>query len=166
MKEINEINKFTYKDYIYYKKFFEKNKYNKALMLCEAEEKQIDVHTDFSCSLEHINIPDIFLIEILGNLVDNAMDEVLARKKHEKIRVAITDDGNEVCISVGNEHEKIPYKEYSNFFKNGYSSKGNGRGVGLPYLKKIVDKFHGRIEIGNVIFNITNYFVISIYFKR
>ena len=134
--------------------------------LCEAEEKQIDVHTDFSCSLEHINIPDIFLIEILGNLVDNAMDEVLARKKHEKIRVAITDDGNEVCISVGNEHEKIPYKEYSNFFKNGYSSKGNGRGVGLPYLKKIVDKFHGRIEIGNVIFNITNYFVISIYFKR
>lgn len=39
MKEINEIKKFTYDDYIYYKKFFKKNKYNKMFMLCDTEEK-------------------------------------------------------------------------------------------------------------------------------
>ncbi|RKI42277.1 GHKL domain-containing protein [bacterium D16-51] len=134
--------------------------------LCEAEEKQIDIHTDFSCSLEHVNIPDIFLIEILGNLLDNAMDEVLTRKRNEKIRVTITDDGNKICISVGNEHEKIPYKEYSRFFKDGYSVKGEGHGVGLPYVKKIVDKYHGNIQVGNVMYGTDNYFVVSIYLKR
>lgn len=39
MKEINEIKKFTYHDYIYYKKFFKKNKYDEVFMLCETEEK-------------------------------------------------------------------------------------------------------------------------------
>lgn len=134
--------------------------------LCEAEEKQINIHTDFSCSLECIDVPDIFLIEIIGNLLDNAMDEVSARAKHEKIRIAVTDDGNEICISVGNEHEKIPYKKYSQFFREGYSVKGDRRGVGLPYVKKIVNKFHGRIEVGNMIRGATNYFVISVYFKK
>ena len=42
MKEINEIKKFTYDDYIYYKKFFKKNKYNEVLMLCDTEEKYSD----------------------------------------------------------------------------------------------------------------------------
>lgn len=134
--------------------------------LCEAEEKQIEMHTDFSCSLQNIDIPDVFLIEIIGNLLDNAMDEVFVRKKHEKIRMEIIDDGNGICISVGNEHAKIPYKEYSQFFKEGYSEKGEGRGVGLSYVKKIVDKFHGNIEIGNVVYGTDNYFVVSVYFKR
>ena len=134
--------------------------------LCEAEEKQIDIHTDFSCSLEPMDVPDIFLIEILGNLLDNAIDEVTARKKQEKIRIAITDDGEEICFSIANEHDKIPYDKYSRFFQEGYSEKGNNRGVGLPYVKKIVDKFHGRIEVGNIIYRLENYFIVRVYFKR
>lgn len=133
--------------------------------LCEAEERQIHIHTDFSCSLECIDVPDIFLIEILGNLLDNAMDEVSAGEKHGKIRFSITENRSEICLSVGNEHEKISYKEYSRFFQDGYSGKGDGRGVGLPYVKKIVDKFHGNIEVGNVMYGVDNYFVISVYFK-
>lgn len=133
--------------------------------LCEAEEKQIYIHTDFSCSLEYIDVPDIFLIEIIGNLLDNAMDEVAIRNKNERIRMEIIGHGNGICISVGNEHDKIPYKEYSQFFKEKYSVKGDRRGVGLPYVKKIVDKFHGYIEIGNVMYGTDNYFIISIYLK-
>lgn len=133
--------------------------------LCEAEEKQIEIFTDFSCSLENIGVPDIFLIEIIGNLLDNAMDEVSARKKHERIRMEIMDNGSAICLSIGNEHEKIPCKEYCQFFKEGYSVKGDKRGVGLPYVQKIVNKFHGNIEIGNMIYGTVNYFVVSVYFK-
>ena len=39
MKEINEIKKFTYDDYLYYKNFFKKNKYNQILMLCDTGQK-------------------------------------------------------------------------------------------------------------------------------
>ena len=134
--------------------------------LCEAKERNIDICSEFSCSLEYIDVPDIFIIEIIGNLLDNAMDEVMARGKNENIRLCIKDNENEVYISVGNEHDKIPYKEYSSFFKDGYSSKGDGRGVGLPYVKKIVKKYHGHIETGNVMYGSDNYFVISVYLKK
>jgi len=134
--------------------------------LCESEDKNINIHIDFSCSLEDVEIPDIFLIEIIGNLLDNAMDEVMERKKNEDIRFKITNNGDEICFLIANEHDKISYKEYQNFFKEGYSRKGGGRGVGLPYVKKIVDKFHGHIEIGNKKYGINNYFTISVYLKK
>ena len=136
--------------------------YNK---LCEAEEKYIKVDTDFSCSLQNIDIPDIFLLEIIGNLLDNAMDEVLSRKKGEKIIFTITGSKNEICISVGNEHDKIPYVQFQNFFQEEYSSKGKNHGIGLPYVKKIAKKYNGRIDVGNMEIDKRNYFTIRVYFK-
>lgn len=34
-------------------------------------------------------------------------------------------------------------------FAKGYSTKGAGSGIGLYNLKKIVDKYHGQIEVYN-----------------
>lgn len=137
--------------------------YNK---LCEAEEKNIEIETLFSCTLHELEIPDIFLLEIIGNLLDNAIDAVESREKNEIIRFSITRMNGEVCISVGNEHDKIPYIEFQKFFSEEYSSKGEKRGLGLPYVKKIVKKYKGRINIENVEYDNKNFFIISIYFVK
>lgn len=137
--------------------------YNK---LCEAKEKNIDVKTEFSCSLYDMSIPDILFVEIIGNLLDNAIEEVEKDAKAEKILFSISENLGEVCISVSNEHTKIPYEQYKRFFTEDYSTKGEGRGIGLPYVKRIVEKYSGRIDIGNVEVDGENYFTIRIYFKR
>ena len=137
--------------------------YNK---LCEAKEKNIDVTTEFSCSLNDISIPDILFVEIIGNLLDNAIEEVEKDVKREKVIFSILENQDEVCISVSNEHIKIPYEQYGQFFAEGYSTKGESRGIGLPYVKKIVENYSGRIDIGNVELDGRNYFTIRIYFKR
>lgn len=134
--------------------------YNK---LYEAEERGIRLNTDFSCSIQNLDIPDIFLVEIIGNLLDNAMDEVQMRKKNEEICFKISFIDEKVCISVSNEHDKIPYNTYSQFFDKGYSQKGENRGLGLLYVKKIVRKYNGYIEIGNIKRSQKNYFEIRIY---
>lgn len=131
--------------------------------MCEAEKKGIELKIDFSCSLQGTAVPDVYLIEIIGNLLDNAMDEVESRKKKEKILFSITPKGKGICISVLNEHEKIRYDSYKDFFKQGFSTKGKNRGVGLPYVKKIVEKYDGNIEIGNVEISGTNYFYIKVF---
>ena len=137
--------------------------YNK---LCEAEEKNIKINTVFSSSLYEMKIPDIFLLEIIGNLLDNAIDEVESRKKNETIRFSITRVNDEVCISVGNEHDKLPYVEFRKFFSEEYSSIGEKRGLGLPYVKKIVKKYKGRMDVENIEYDNKNFFTISIYFGK
>lgn len=85
------------------------------------------------------------------------------RKKNEEICFKISFIDEKVCISVSNEHDKIPYNTYSQFFDKGYSQKGENRGLGLLYVKKIVRKYNGYIEIGNIKRSQKNYFEIRIY---
>lgn len=137
--------------------------YNK---LCEAKEKNIDVKTEFLCSLNDVCIPDILFVEIIGNLLDNAIEEVEKDAKEEKVFFSISENQNEVHISVSNEHAKIPYEQYKIFFTEGYSTKGENRGIGLAYVKRIVEKYSGCIDIGNVEWNGRNFFTIHIHFTR
>lgn len=132
--------------------------------MCEAMDKGIHMKMNLSCSLQEVKVPEIFLIEIFGNLLDNAMEEVLQRKLQEIIYLSVFQKENYVYIHVCNEHEKIPYSTYSRFFSVGYSSKGENRGLGLPYVKKIVHKYKGEIEIGNININDKNCFSIKISF--
>ena len=131
--------------------------------ICQAEERDIALEIKISCSLKTVRIPDVYLIEIIGNLLDNAMEEVIKRELHEAVILHIFPDDTRCCISVSNEHEKILYDEYSHFFDFGYSSKGEGHGQGLPYVRRIVKRYGGSIRSGNVTIKKKNYFSVQIY---
>lgn len=133
---------------------------------CEAEKRGIPVKTVFHCGIQDLKIPDIFLVEIIGNLLDNAMDEMGNQREIGQIQLQIRNVGTETAISVSNQHEYIPYMVYCHFFQKDYSTKGVNRGLGLPYVKKIVKRYHGRIEMGNVKEQNISYFQISIYFPN
>lgn len=134
--------------------------------ICEAEKRGVPVKTVFHCGIQDLNIPDIFLVEIIGNLMDNAMDEMGNLQGKGQIQLKIRIVGKETVISVSNQHQFIPYTEYCHFFQKGYSTKGPNRGLGLPYVKKIVKKYHGRIEMGNIKEHNISYFQIGIYFPN
>ena len=118
--------------------------------ICKAKEENIQLHYEMTCSLKGIRIPDIYLVEIIGNLLDNAMEEVKNRNKNEKIYLKITQENGMWYIRVSNEHEKISRQQYMKFFKKGYSSKGKNHGMGLGYIKQVVQKYHGVLEVGNI----------------
>lgn len=116
----------------------------------EAKEAGIDMKLDLRCGLQDLKIPEIYLIEVIGNLLGNAMDEILARGKGEKLYLSIYQLKSTVYIQVYNEHDRIPIETFKKFFERGYSSKGEGRGVGLHYVKKIVHQYGGELDVGNI----------------
>lgn len=134
--------------------------------ICEAEKRGIPVKTVFQCGIQDLNIPDVFLIEILCNLIDNTIEESDRLLEKRQVLLQIRKVGQETMISVSNQHEFIPYAEYCRFFQKGYSTKGPNRGLGLPYVKKIVKKYHGRIEMGNIKIKNVSYFQIGVYFSN
>lgn len=134
--------------------------------ICEAEERGIDLQIEISCSIQDVEVPDIYMVEIIGNLLDNAMDEVEKRRLNEQIIFSIFPVEEKICISVSNEHDKIPYKLYHQFCLQKYSTKGVEHGFGLPYVKKLVNKYGGEIELGNVEHSGKNFFTIQAYIKN
>lgn len=133
--------------------------------MCEAKEEGIELKLELSCGLQELCIPEIYLVEIISNLVGNAMDEIRSRGKGEILYIRIYQLKSVVYIQVCNEHDKIPPSIYNKFLERGYSSKGEGRGVGLHYVKKIVRQYGGNLKIGNVSIEDKDYFSIKISFE-
>ncbi len=91
------------------------------------------------------------------------MEEVMERGRKEEIIFSVFRDLDKCCITVSNEHDRIAYDEYSHFFDPDFSSRGEGRGLGLPYIRKIVKRYGGTIQVGNIALKKKNYFSVSVH---
>lgn len=129
----------------------------------EAQDMGLEIDMEFSCSLKKVSIPDIVLIEIIGNLFDNACEATYANQKKE-IVFRIYYEQEKLYLQICNEHEYIEYEILKKFFNMGFSTKGEGRGLGLPYIRKLVRKYHGQIEMGNLVMYGKNFVSVQIMF--
>lgn len=134
--------------------------------ICEAADNHVSLMTKFNCSLQDMEIPDIYFVEMIGTLFDNALEDVCSDSERRKMFLTILGDEERFVIKVGNEHEKIPFLEWKHYFERGFSTKGKGRGIGLYHLKKLVYKYGGNIEVYNDRIEGINYFTISLVFDN
>ncbi len=115
----------------------------------KASELKVKLHIDENSSLnelpKHMNI--LKIINILGNLLDNAIEEVASLPKKE-VRFFITDVGNDIVIELTDSGRGIPPEDINKLFEQGYSTKGKqDRGYGLSIVKSAIDALQGSIEI-------------------
>lgn len=84
--------------------------------------------------IKEINMKISELCEILGILMDNAI-EAAAASNDRKVSLRIRKEDNIVIFEIENSvDKKVPIYE---LFNKGYSSKGEGRGMGLWIVKEI-----------------------------
>ncbi len=96
--------------------------------------------SNINCSFYEIN-------KVLGNLIKNAIDEVLNNNTIEGwINVTILERRNHCIIRVENPIKDIELST-DKFFSYGYSTKINHTGIGLNTVKKIVTDCSGTIFI-------------------
>lgn len=133
--------------------------------ICEAADCDIQLETNFNCSIDGVSVPDIYLVEIIGTLFDNAMENIMMENKEAEMYLEITGRDDFVAVEVCNEHEYIPYQEWARFFERGYSSKGKERGLGLYHLKKLVNKYDGKILVENKTIEGKTFFSITVLLK-
>ncbi len=133
--------------------------------ICEAADHGIRLRTKFTCELESVSVPDIYLVEIIGTLFDNAMENILEERPEAEMYLEITGKEDCVMIEVCNEHPFIHQSEWRRFLQRGYSTKGKDRGLGLYHLKKLMAKYDGDIVIQNKTINEKPYFSIAVKIK-
>lgn len=102
--------------------------------------RDMGVTVDFSVIGEVESIPGIKiseLCEVIGIFIDNAIEE--AAKGEKVIKLSIFSDDSFLEISISNSCTAEP--DMKLIYAAGYSSKGEGRGMGLAIARKIIGRY-------------------------
>ncbi|WP_342548884.1 DcuS/MalK family sensor histidine kinase [Paenibacillus sp. FSL P2-0089] len=89
------------------------------------------------------------LITIAGNLLDNALEALgeLCEQPVKRVELAFQYEEGRLLCEVSDNGPGIPAGLGEKIFVQGYSSKGEQRGIGLYLVKKSVDKLGGHLEL-------------------
>lgn len=131
----------------------------------EAIENGIQVITDFSCSMVRRNVSDVIWVQILGTLLDNAIESLGEFEGTKKLWIEIREDDTrkgKVSVSIVNAYQKKKQKDLEKFFELGYSTKGENRGIGLYDVKMLVDKQRGNLIFESIVRDELDCFKIQI----
>lgn len=160
----------------YCDKILQDNKYNKLLKVkmspiligylyskfTAASVYDINIEYEIQdINIEKISIND--LIEIIGILFDNAV-EALECQDDKEIEVKLMQTNNGFAISVANRSDRKANNEIEKFFEYGYSTKGNGHGVGLHRANLLLKKYKACIQVENISKYNVNYLRFKIMF--
>lgn len=112
----------------------------------ENKEIEIDAHLD---EIEYFG-NERLMQHVWVNLIDNA---IKFNKIGGKIFIDARKEGNTIVVSVADEGYGIPEDGISHIYDKFYqvdgSHKGEGNGLGLSLVKRILDISDGKIECGN-----------------
>lgn len=122
----------------------------------QAEKNEIKCTYKIDSQLEDIQLDDSELTVVLSNLLNNAI-EAASKSEKKYIDIFTTYKNGKHIIKIVNSVSNFTEDMVPNISKIRFSTKGTGRGYGLYNIKKIVNKYKGKIDIffNEDIFNIS-----------
>lgn len=150
------------------------NQYNKILKIgnplfigflygkfIEIERLGIEITYNINFRESNIAIPVYKLVEILGNLIKNAV-EAMTGLEAQALYVSVVETNEVFEIEVRNKSPFIEYNQIETFFRKGFSKKGKDRGLGLYNVKSICNEFFLEIYCENRMIDSVNWFCITL----
>ena len=105
--------------------------------IIQAQEKRIPISIEVPDEIDRIDMNTVELSRIIGIIVDNAI-EASENLEEPLINIAFIDNDESVTFIVMNKcSEDIP--KIHELFEQGFSTKGDNRGLGLSTLKELTD---------------------------
>ncbi|MDA8235609.1 MAG: GHKL domain-containing protein [Clostridia bacterium] len=136
-----------------------------ALLLTKtgvAEANRINLQIFVLDSFKDLPMESKDINTILGNLIDNALEavsELQEQRRVERVEVVLFQDLEDYVFQVRNFGSTSKPELTERIFEPMFSTKGEGRGMGLYHVKQLVQKYNGQIgltcDIGYTCFKIT-----------
>lgn len=116
---------------------------------------QFDIHVEGKTILTQASEHD--MIEVVGTLIDNAIEA--SSKEKNKIKMVVGSKNDKLMFEIWNMHPAVSVEEVSRFFEKGYSTKAKegNRGLGLYNAQTITKRCHGELTVSMEQMNEANY---------
>jgi len=105
--------------------------------ILQAQEKKIPISIEVPDEVDRIDMNTIELSRIIGIILDNAI-EASENLEDPLIRIAFIDNVSVTFIVMNKCSDNIP--KIHELFEQGFSTKGDNRGLGLSTLKELTDE--------------------------
>ena len=117
----------------------------------EMERLKITLDMSAAPNLPLVSADDSQVMHIVLNIVYNASQAMGPKggRIHIRLFETLADDESYVACEITDTGPGIPEAILPNIFTPFYTSKADGTGLGLSIVKKIVDRYHGRIQAAN-----------------
>ena len=115
---------------------------------CEKAGVQVDVTITSKWETLESTLPDWEMCKVLSNLIDNAVDAMEAvpeGKRH--LSITLGENVKQYTFRVENTGERIPEDIRANIFIPGFTTKGEGHGMGLHIVRRTLRDRGGEIEV-------------------
>lgn len=109
-----------------------------------AKENRVRILTHLDSSLPNCRTDPKLLRQATLNLLINAKD---AMPEGGDLIVRTSHRGDSVCIEITDTGVGMTEEAKSKIFKPFFSTKRNGTGLGLPTVKRILDRIGGRVSV-------------------
>ncbi|MGM0878094.1 MAG: sensor histidine kinase [Bacillota bacterium] len=133
-----------------------------------AQVHHIAMKVEVNTLIPPLEIKSYELVQILGNLLDNAIEEELKVPPNRRfINVTIDQMFNSLVVfRVHNSNSWIEANRIEKIFQEGYTTKENHEGLGLITAKRISCKYQGHIEVESDLHSGTIFSVFIPFTKR
>jgi two-component system CitB family sensor kinase len=121
-----------------------------ALLLgksAQAAERGVQLVVDDASRLDGERLPSRDLLTVVGNLVDNALEAVAGTDPPRTVTVLVVEEDGEVLVRVSDSGPGLPEHDVAAAFQRGWSTKENGRGVGLSLVRQVADRHGGTYTV-------------------
>ncbi|WP_027088397.1 sensor histidine kinase [Cohnella panacarvi] len=136
---------------------FEKYELGHPVLTALLQTKQADAETRgvlFMFQFENwrlipAHLSPLELVRLFGNLIDNAIEYAACRDQHDRwVRVHGNMKNDKLLVRVINPG-KLPKCVSRNMLKQGYTTKHDHGGIGLPIVQEIAARLGGRLQYQN-----------------
>lgn len=99
-----------------------------------------------------LGIKSVDIVKIIGNLVDNAFDEVAGLDEADRqVELKVVEQSGHLCIEVKNPGRVISDEDLARLADTGYTTRSDGKhhGLGLAIIRERVRHYRGDMRMTN-----------------